>query len=270
MADSYAIEIAGRALSEMSEAELRDALDKSRLPRHVAIIMDGNGRWAAGRGLPRVAGHKRGMETVREVVTACSDLGIKVLTLYAFSLENWKRPPLEVEALMSLLTVYLRNELRLMLDNGIRFNTIGRIEDLPAPAREWIEKVKAKTSSGGGMTLNLALSYGGRWEIVEAARRFAADVVKGAADIDGLTEEKFSGYMNTKGLPDPDLVIRTSGENRISNFLLWQSAYAEYHFTDTLWPDFGEKGLMAAFVDYQHRERRFGRTSGQLEGTDAG
>jgi len=254
----------------MSPDELREAVDASRLPRHIAIIMDGNGRWAASRGLPRVAGHKRGMETVREVVTACSKLGIEALTLYAFSLENWKRPTAEVEALMSLLTLYLRNELRLMMDNAIRFRTIGRTSDLPKAARGWIENVGEKTARNQGMTLNLALSYGGRWEIVEAARAFARDVTEGRADIDRLNEEIFSGYMNTAGLPDPDLIIRTSGENRISNFLLWQSAYAEYHFTETLWPDFGERGLLAAILDYQHRERRFGKTSGQLEGPDAG
>jgi len=270
LSNSYAIEIDGKQLSEMSLEELRTALDMSRLPRHVAIIMDGNGRWAAARGLPRVAGHKKGMETVREVLTSCSRLGLEALTLYAFSIENWKRPEMEVDALMSLLRLYLINEQKLMMDNDVRFSTIGRVDDLPKSVREWLDKVKTKTASNRGMMLNLALSYGGRWEIVEAARRFAREVRDGKLEADSLTEDMFSEYMSTVGIPDPDLVIRTSGENRISNFLLWQSAYAEYHFTDTLWPDFGERGLLAALVDYQHRERRFGRTSGQLEGPNAG
>ncbi|MBI5189971.1 MAG: isoprenyl transferase [Nitrospirae bacterium] len=251
-------------VAELSREELLARLDTSRLPRHVAIIMDGNGRWAANRGLPRVAGHKKGMETVREIVTASSKLGIKALTLYAFSLENWKRPRLEVEALMSLLTLYLQNELKLMQENNIKFTTIGRTDDLPGAARKWIDKVKAETAGNTGMVLDIALSYGGRWEIMEAAKKYGADLLAGRVSPQGLTEEAFSGYLDTAGLPELDLVIRTSGEMRISNFLLWQTAYAELYFTDSLWPDFGERELIAALVDYQGRERRFGRTGEQL------
>lgn len=252
----------------LSTRELLANLDPARLPRHVAVIMDGNGRWAARKGLPRVAGHKKGMDTVREVVTACSKLGIKALTLYAFSLENWRRPPREVEALMSLLTLYLQSELNLMKEQDIRFVTIGRTGELPKAAREWMEKAAKETAGNKGMSLVLALSYGGRGEIVDAAARFARDAAAGKVAPDALDEAMFTGYLDTAGLPDPDLMIRTSGEMRISNFLLWQMAYAELYFTDALWPDFGERDLLIALTDYQGRERRFGQTGGQLGGHD--
>ncbi len=229
------------------------------IPRHVAIIMDGNGRWALNRGLPRVAGHKRGTATVRRVTEECRQLGIEVLTLYAFSDENWGRPKEEVGFLMNMLGSFLRAEIATMKSNGIRFRTIGRIERLPATVRRWVEKATAETAENAGMILNLALSYGGRGEILEAVRRMN----HAGVNAELLNEEIFSSYLDTGSLPDPDLIIRTSGEKRISNFLLWQAAYAELYFTDTLWPDFAEKELHAALIDYQGRHRRFGLTQDQ-------
>jgi undecaprenyl diphosphate synthase len=243
---------------------LRASVDRSILPKHVAIIMDGNGRWALRRGLPRIAGHKRGADNVRRVTEQCRMLGIQVLTLYAFSDENWGRPKEEVGFLMDMLGSYLKSEIAVMKANGIRFRTIGRVERLPSSARSWIEKAVAETAANTGLVLNLALSYGGRGEILEAIKRMSA--ANGAAG--ALTEELFSSYLDTAGLPDPDLIIRTSGEKRISNFLLWQAAYAELYFIDTLWPDFDEKELLTAIVDYQGRQRRFGLTQEQLAHTD--
>jgi undecaprenyl diphosphate synthase len=234
--------------------------DAAGLPHHVAIIMDGNGRWAQKRGLPRIAGHKRGADTVRRITEECRRLGIDVLTLYAFSDENWGRPKEEVGFLMDMLGTFLQAEIATMKENGIRFRTIGRIERLPASVRAWIEKALSETAGNTKMTLNLALSYGGRGEILEAVKRMQAAGVP----MDQLTEESFSRRLDTAGLPDPDLIIRTSGEKRISNFLLWQAAYAELFFTDTLWPDFDVKDLHAALVDYQGRQRRFGLTEAQL------
>ncbi len=240
--------------------ELRSRVDMHSLPKHVAIIMDGNGRWALRRGLPRIAGHKRGADVVRRVTEQCRKLGVSVLTLYAFSDENWRRPKEEVGFLMDMLGSFLRAEIAAMKANGIRFRTIGRIERLPATARNWILKATAETAGNTGLVLNLALSYGGRGEILEAVKRIRPENV----ETEALTEEVFSSHLDTAGLPDPDLIIRTSGEKRISNFLLWQAAYAELHFTDTLWPDFDEKDLLAAVVDYQGRQRRFGLTQEQL------
>lgn len=239
--------------------ELRSRVEHAGLPKHIAVIMDGNGRWALQRGLPRIAGHKRGVDTVRRVTEECRHLGIPVLTLYAFSDENWGRPKEEVGFLMDMLGTFLRAEIAAMKANGIRFRTIGRIERLPSHARTWIEKASAETRENTGMVLNLALSYGGRGEILEAIKRMRA--ANGA--VAGITEEIFSAYLDTAGLPDPDLIIRTSGEKRISNFLLWQAAYAEFYFTDTLWPDFEEKDLLAAILDFQGRHRRFGLTQEQ-------
>jgi len=240
--------------------QLRAHLDMGSLPKHIAIIMDGNGRWAQRRGLPRVAGHKRGVDTVRSVTEQCRRLTIPVLTLYAFSDENWGRPRDEVGFLMDLLGTFLKAEIATMKANGIRFRTIGRIDRLPASVRPWIERAMSETKDGAGMVLNLALSYGGRGEILEAIRRMPS-ASSGSVD---LTEEMFSSFLDTAGLPDPDLIIRTSGEKRISNFLLWQAAYAELHFTDTLWPDFEERDLLEALLDYQGRQRRFGLTEEQL------
>ncbi len=240
--------------------ELRTRVDIHCLPKHVAVIMDGNGRWALRRGLPRIAGHKRGADVVRRVTEQCRKLGVSVLTLYAFSDENWRRPKEEVGFLMDMLGSFLKAEIAAMKANGIRFRTIGRIERLPATARNWIQKATAETAGNTGLVLNLALSYGGRGEILEAIKRMRPENV----ETEALTEEVFSSHLDTAGLPDPDLIIRTSGEKRISNFLLWQAAYAELYFTDTLWPDFDEKELLAAIVDYQGRQRRFGLTQEQL------
>jgi len=235
-------------------------LDATSIPRHVAIIMDGNGRWAKRRGLPRVAGHKQGANTVRRITEECRNLGIDVLTLYAFSDENWGRPKEEVGFLMDMLGSFLKAEIANMKANGIRFRTIGRIERLPPSVRSWIEMAVTETARNTHMILNLALSYGGRGEILEAIKRLRA----GGVSAEQLTEDIFSSYLDTAGLPDPDLIIRTSGEQRISNFLLWQAAYAELYFIDTLWPDFSEKDLLAALIDYQGRHRRFGLTQDQL------
>jgi len=240
--------------------QLRAQLDVNSLPKHVAVIMDGNGRWALRNGLPRVAGHKRGVDTVRRVTEQCRQYGIQVLTLYAFSDENWGRPKEEVGFLMDLLGTFLKAEIATMKGNGIRFRTIGRIERLPASIQAWIQRALSETENNTGMVLNVALSYGGRGEILEAIKRMrSADTA--AADV---TEETFSSFLDTAGLPDLDLIIRTSGEKRISNFLLWQAAYAELYFTDTLWPDFEERDLLAALLDYQGRQRRFGLTQDQL------
>jgi undecaprenyl diphosphate synthase len=245
---------------------LRASVDGNSLPKHIAIIMDGNGRWALRRGLPRIAGHKRGADAVRRVTEQCRQLGISVLTLYAFSDENWGRPKEEVGFLMDMLGSFLKAEIAAMKANGIRFRTIGRTERLPSSARSWVEKAVSETAANTGLVLNLALSYGGRGEILEAIKRMIPASGSDAALT--LSEEVFSSYLDTAGLPDPDLIIRTSGEKRISNFLLWQAAYAELYFTDTLWPDFEEKDLLAAILDYQGRQRRFGLTQEQLAHTE--
>jgi undecaprenyl diphosphate synthase len=249
----------GAKKKEPSAAELREQLDKDSLPRHIAIIMDGNGRWAQRRHLPRIFGHKRGAERVRAVVEHCRKLGIGVLTLYAFSDENWGRPREEVSFLMDMLGSYLKSEIAAMQQNGIRFRTIGRTERLPGTARKWVEKATTETAANRGMVLNLALSYGGRSEILQAVRRMAAEGIP-----EDLRDEHLAAHLDTAGLPDPDLIIRTSGEQRISNFLLWQAAYAELYFTDVLWPDFDEKQLLLALRDYQGRQRRFGLTGDQI------
>jgi undecaprenyl diphosphate synthase len=225
-----------------------------RLPAHVAVIMDGNGRWAAQRHLPRVEGHRAGIDAVRDIVETSARLGIQVLTLYAFSVENWKRPAAEVSTLMMLLKRYLRSELSTLLKNDIRFKVVGRMEALAADVQTELRDAAAKTSKNRGMEFNIALNYGGRAEIVEAAKRIVADGVPAGA----LDEAKFSQYLYTAGQPDPDLLIRTSGEMRVSNFLLWQIAYAEIWVTDTLWPDFRARHLLEAIVAYQKRDRRYG------------
>jgi len=225
-----------------------------RLPRHIAVIMDGNGRWAAQRHLPRVEGHRAGIESVREVVEGSARLGIEVLTLYAFSVENWKRPVTEVSTLMMLLKRYLRLELNTLLRNNIRFRVIGRVSDLAKDVRSELAAAEEKTASNPGMLFNIALNYGGRAEIVEAARRLLEAGVSPAE----LDEERFAGCLYTAGQPDPDLLIRTSGEMRVSNFLLWQIAYAEIWVTETLWPDFRKQHLLEAILAYQKRHRRYG------------
>lgn len=228
------------------------------MPRHVAIIMDGNGRWAKGKSLPRVRGHRKGAESVKKIVTLSRKLGIRWLTLYAFSEENWKRPSHEVNALMKLLESFLKRELKEMQENGIRLNTIGRTDKLPATTRKVLENTIALTAGGQDMVLTLALSYGGRQEILDAARTIALKIKNSAITPEEITEAQFSDCLYTAGMPDPDLLIRTSGEYRISNFLLWQISYSEIHITPTLWPDFGEPEFLAALEDYQKRDRRFG------------
>ena len=236
------------------EEALARQVDFDRLPRHVAVIMDGNGRWAAQRHLPRVEGHRAGIDSVRDVVETSARLGIEVLTLYAFSVENWKRPPTEVSTLMSLLKRYLRLELNTLLRNNIRFRVIGREEELARDVREELKAAEVKTAGNTGMLFNIALNYGGRAEIVEAAKRLLAAQIRP----DELDEQRFAGFLYTAGQPDPDLLIRTSGEMRISNFLLWQIAYAEIWVTDTLWPDFRKRDLLEAVLAYQKRDRRYG------------
>jgi undecaprenyl diphosphate synthase len=235
------------------EAWLRQ-VDFARLPTHVAIIMDGNGRWAASRMLPRVEGHRAGINAVRDVVESSARLGIEVLTLYAFSVENWKRPPSEVSTLMSLLKRYLRMELGTLLTHNIRFRVVGRREELAPDIQRELADAEAKAAGNTGMRFNIALNYGGRAEIVDAVRRALAEGVPPAE----LDEARFSSLLYTAGLPDPDLLIRTSGELRVSNFLLWQIAYAEIWVTETLWPDFTRRDLLEAIVDFQKRERRYG------------
>jgi undecaprenyl diphosphate synthase len=245
-----------------------EEIDKEKLPRHVAIIMDGNGRWAKKKLLNRISGHIKGVNAVREVVTACRELGVKVVTLYAFSIENWKRPAEEVQALMGLLKEYLQKECPEMVRNNIRLNAIGRMEDLPPDVQKVLQETKKKTHHCDGMTLNLALSYGGRSEILHAVHGIVSDLQQGKIKPDEITIQRFSQYLWTHGIPDPDLLIRTSGEFRISNFLLWQIAYTELYVTDTLWPDFDRKELLKAIADYQSRERRFGLISEQLNGKE--
>jgi undecaprenyl diphosphate synthase len=237
-----------------AEEALARQINFDRLPAHVAVIMDGNGRWAAQRHLPRVEGHRAGIESVREVLEGSARLGIQVLTLYAFSVENWKRPASEVSTLMMLLKRYLRSELNTLLRNDIRFHVIGRVEELARDVQRELRDAETKTMRNGGMLFNIALNYGGRAEIVEAARRIVAE---GVAP-ERIDEQTFGGYLYTAGQPDPDLLIRTSGEMRVSNFLLWQIAYAEIWVTDTLWPDFRKRHLLEAILAYQKRERRYG------------
>ena len=241
-------------------------IDKDKLPKHIAIIMDGNGRWAKNKSLNRISGHIKGVDAVREVVTACRELGIKVLTLYALSTENLRRPKDEVTALMGLLKEYLLKEREEMIKNNIRLCAVGRLEDLPSDVMDTLQETIKKTKHCDGMTLNLALSYGGRAEILHAAKGIISHLRAGKIRPEQITERRFSQYLWTWGLPDPDLLIRTSGEFRISNFLLWQIAYTELYVTETLWPDFNREELLKAIADYQSRERRFGLTSEQLNG----
>ena len=234
-------------------------LDPAKLPLHVAIIMDGNGRWAKKRLFNRIKGHEKGSETVRTIVRACREIGISYLTLYAFSTENWQRPRSEVAALMTLLKKFLESEQKEMLDNNIRLYAIGQIERLPENVRQVLYKAMTLTKKNDGMLLVLALSYGGRAEIVRMVKEIVIKTKNGSIDPDLITPEIISEHLYTKEMPDPDLLIRTSGEMRISNFLLWQIAYTEIYVTDTLWPDFGKDELVRILQDYQQRERRFGK-----------
>jgi len=240
------------------------APNAATVPNHIAIIMDGNGRWAKQRGLPRIEGHRRGVDAVRAVLDASKELGIHYLTLYAFSVENWKRPQDEVGALMNLLEFFLKRETATLVRNKIRLRTIGRIGDLPESVRLHLERAIEATSAFVEHTLVLALNYGSRSEVIDAARAYAAAVAAGKEKLNDSSWSTFSRYLSTADLPDPDLVIRTSGETRLSNFLLMQSAYAEFVFTPVLWPDFGKADLVAAVAEYARRERRFGQTSDQM------
>lgn len=238
--------------------ELLRQIDVNRLPLHVAIIMDGNGRWAKKRSLPRVSGHREGIKSVRDTVETSARLGLKVLTLYAFSVENWKRPRAEVNTLMGLLREYIRKELKTLMDNNIRFQVIGRWHELPEKVVTDLQWGMDETKRNTGLCFNIALNYGGRTELVDAFRGVIAQVNANGRDINKVDEEMISNFLYTSGLPDPDLLIRTSGELRVSNFLLWQIAYSEIWVTDVLWPDFRKQHLYQAIVDYQKRERRYG------------
>jgi undecaprenyl diphosphate synthase len=244
---------------------LNEIIDKSRVPKHVAIIMDGNGRWAKKKGALRIFGHQNAIRSVREVTEVGAELGIQYITLYAFSTENWNRPQEEVNALMELLVSTLRSEINELHKNNIRLITIGNTSALPPKCQLQLEESIAITAANTGLTLSLALSYSGRWEIVEAVKKIAQEVKEGQRTIDQIDEAAIGGYLTTAGTPDPELMIRTSGEHRISNFLLWQIAYAELYITEVLWPDFRKKHFYEALIDYQKRERRFGKTSEQLD-----
>jgi undecaprenyl diphosphate synthase len=240
------------------EEDLLRAIDFARLPRHVAIIMDGNGRWAQQRHKNRVEGHRAGIHAVRDTVETAARLGIEVLTLYAFSIENWKRPESEVATLMGLLKHYLRSELDTLLRNDIRFRVVGREQELAPEIRSELQRAVARTAGSGGLQFNIALNYGGRAEITDAVRELVAEVVSSGKDPASIDEQSLAAHLYTAGQPDPDLLIRTSGELRVSNFLLWQIAYSEIWVTEVLWPDFRRKHLLQAILDFQKRERRYG------------
>ncbi len=243
----------------MDELKERILDTQDRIPVHVAIIMDGNGRWAAARNEPRTFGHQAGVKAVKEVVKACSELNIKYLTLYTFSVENWKRPKEEVDALMTLLFRTTLAEMGELLENDVKLITTGRMGGLPGGRREILREAMELTRNNRGLVLNLALNYGGRTEILDAVKGIANAIKGGLLDIKDINEDLFSDFLYTADIPDPDLLIRTSGERRISNFLLWQTSYTELHIIDTLWPDFGRRELFEAIIDYQGRDRRFGR-----------
>ncbi len=248
----------------MALNKLLKQLDHKKLPLHIAIIMDGNGRWAKKRFLPRIAGHRAGAKTVDRIVTQCREVGIKALTLYSFSDENWNRPKIEIDTLMSLLREYLQKELNTMIKEDIRFNTIGHIEELPLFAQEMIKEAEEKTRNKKGMVLTLALSYGSRREIIDTVKKIAEKVKKNIIKLDSINSELFSRELYTGDLPEPDLLIRTSGELRISNYLLYQIAYTELYFTKVLWPDFHETHLLKALIEFQNRVRRYGLTTEQI------
>ncbi len=243
---------------------LKEQINIERLPQHIAVIMDGNGRWAKEHGKQRIFGHQNAIQAVREVNEACAELGVGYLTLYAFSTENWNRPGDEVNGLMTLLSQTIKKETSTLLKNGIRLNVIGDIDRLSQSIRDELSRTIDSTSKGERMELTVALSYSGRWDITNAARRMAQAAKDGNLDPNNITEEVVSSYLSTAGRPDPELLIRTSGEMRISNFLMWQLAYSELYFTNKYWPDFRKDDLYEAILDYQHRERRFGKTSEQL------
>ncbi len=260
------MELEGLAKPGSQEAGLLQKIDKDRLPKHVAVIMDGNGRWAGMRKLPRVAGHRAGIESVRDIIETSAKLGLKVLTLYAFSTENWKRPRQEVRTLMSLLKEYLRRELKNVHKNNIRFQAIGRIQELDSSVRAELRRAMRLTQNNTGMLLNVALNYSGRAEIVDTFNRLFWELKQNGHKQNPINEELISQFLYTSGIPDPDLLIRTSGEMRISNFLLWQIAYSEIYITPTYWPDFRRKHLLEALLEYQQRERRYGGIQSSVAG----
>ena len=239
-------------------------LDKNNIPKHVAIIMDGNGRWAKQKGEMRIFGHTNGVESVRESLTAAAEIGVKYLTLYAFSTENWNRPKEEVAALMDLLVKAIYDEVEELNEKGVRLETIGNTSILPVSCREALTKAKERTKNNDKITLILALSYSSRWEIAQAVKTMAEESISGKLDVETINEDLISSYLSTSNFPDPELLIRTSGENRVSNFLMWQLAYTELYFTETLWPDFKKEHFFKAIKDYQDRERRFCKTSEQI------
>ncbi len=243
---------------------LRDKIDFDRLPGHIAIIMDGNGRWALQKGKDRIYGHKKGVDAVREIIEVAAELGVKYITLYAFSTENWNRPWKEVEALMELMVHSLSTETEKLIKNNIRLKVMGDIDRLSDLVRKSLDETLRRTSTCEGMTLIVALSYSSRWEIIRASRLIAESVKKGTIKPEDIDDKLFETKLTTSGIPDPEILVRTSGELRISNFLLWQIAYSELYFTETLWPDFGKEELYKAIIDYQKRERRFGKTSQQV------
>lgn len=242
----------------------KSQIDTSRLPRHIAVIMDGNGRWAKSHGQPRVFGHRNGVKAVREISEAAAELGVSYVTLYAFSTENWNRPKLEVDALMTLLVTTLRKEIKTLNDNDIRLQAIGDLESLPPKCYKELTEAIANTQHNKRMTLILALNYSGRWEIAQATKRIAIEVAAGRIDPAAINDDLIHQHLTTAGIPDPELLIRTSGESRISNFLLWQLAYTEFMFLPLFWPDFRREHLYESLVDFQQRERRFGKISEQL------
>ncbi|MDV3309812.1 MAG: isoprenyl transferase [Cyclobacteriaceae bacterium] len=245
-------------------ASYKELIDQNRLPRHIAVIMDGNGRWAKRKGAMRIFGHKNAVQAVREVTEACGELGVKYLTLYAFSTENWSRPKEEVEGLMELLVSTLKQEIDRLMENQVRLITVGELSDLPPECQANLQWAIEQTRNNTGLTLNIALSYSGRWEIIQAVKSLVKDVQSGKIDEKDISDRVFENYLQAPGIPDPELLIRTSGEMRVSNFLLWQIAYTELYITPTLWPDFRKEHLYEAVWSYQQRERRFGKTSEQL------
>jgi undecaprenyl diphosphate synthase len=251
-------------MHNMDIKELTAHINPDNVPRHIAIIMDGNGRWAKQKGMPRVLGHRSGVKSVREVTEAAAQIGVQYLTLYAFSTENWNRPPAEVTALMSLLVETIKGEIRDLNKNGVRLLAIGDLDALPASTRKALLDGIEQTKNNTRISLVLALNYSAKWEILHAARQLATEVAQGRLQPADIDENRFESALSTHGIPDPELLIRTSGETRISNFLLWQIAYAELYFTPVFWPDFGKKELYEAIFNYQRRERRFGMTSEQI------
>ncbi len=245
-------------------ASFKEHIDPTKLPRHIAVIMDGNGRWAKKKGALRIFGHRNAVKAVRDITEGCAELGIEYLTLYAFSTENWARPKEEVDGLMELLVNTLKEEINTLMENRVKLITIGETSHLPEACQKNLAWAVDMTKNNSGLTVVLALSYSGRWEITQAIKALAIDVQKGVLDPASLTESRFEKYLQTTGIPDPELLIRTSGEMRISNFLLWQIAYTELYITPTLWPDFRKENLYEAIWSYQQRERRFGKTSEQL------